>query len=108
MRQRRLDQTVVRVDIHFEGTIPLAVFDILEALLAVLVRRVVHKDVELTELRDRPLDCVDADVGIGQIAFNDDAAAPCGFDGAACVLGVGAFVGQRVGWRVLTGVDAAR
>jgi len=46
----------------------------------ILVGRVADQDVELPELSDCALDGVDADVGVGEVAFDDDAAASFRFD----------------------------
>jgi A/G-specific adenine glycosylase len=72
--ERSFDQPEERVDVGLERTIELVVGDLLQRLLAVLVRGVADEDIKLAQLGDRALDQVGTRPRVRQVAFNRQAA----------------------------------
>src|SRR6185295_17468467 len=84
-----------REDVRAEHALDLGVRDLEEGLVRRLRGRVVHEDVEATELLERPLDHATAVSRIAEIAADRGGAAPGRLDEARRLLGVGLLVEMR-------------
>ncbi len=105
MRQRRFGQEEHREDVGPEGPLQLLGADLFDAVLRVLLCRVVDQNIELTQLADRLLNDLLAVGFVADVTGDGDAAAPLLLDLALGLLGVlllievgnrhiGAFLGE--------------
>src|SRR5690606_35350016 len=86
--QRRLGHLEHAEDVGAEGLFPLLLGDVLEALLRVLLGGVVDQDVEPAERGYRLIDHLAADILVGHVAGEGQAAAPLLLYHAACFVGI--------------------
>src|SRR5437879_11679783 len=92
MRQRRLDEAKVRIDICFERPIEFLVRDVLDPLLSVLVRSITDKDIESSQCGDRLIDKGEAEVPVGKVALDHQASTSLIFYSFPSFFRINAFV----------------
>src|SRR3954469_11237386 len=86
MRDRRLAQIELRIDVGPEGAVPLLRADLLDALVGPLHGGVIHQDVESAEVAQRLLDYVLAVLLLGDVPRGATRLPPSLFDPACGLL----------------------